>query len=264
MGAPAPPPIRLACLQRSSLALAALWRSLTPSLCHRAALDSPQTPSATMLLAPSPTPLRGLNAHAPQASRVAGVWRRAAARGGVAAGACGVGLRRATIRDPQQRAGVTVHATAAGGSRAEGGSLKCAPAARLSALHQPNRCSDALDATSYATKRSYASRCDWTRNSDADDGWWEMAVRMPSGARTRGCRARTARARQCWRTPGAHPSEFQGPYPKPYTWELRSVAGGEQQRRRPTGRERTSSPTLQTLQDPILLRPWGCFQGGGY
>jgi hypothetical protein len=24
------------------------------------------------------------------------------------------------------------------------------------------------------------------------------------------------------------------------------------------------SPTLQTLQDPILLQPWLCFRGGGF
>jgi hypothetical protein len=24
------------------------------------------------------------------------------------------------------------------------------------------------------------------------------------------------------------------------------------------------TPTLQTLQDPILLLPWGCFRGGGF
>ena len=34
--------------------------------------------------------------------------------------------------------------------------------------------------------------------------------------------------------------------------------------RRPTGRERMGSPTLQTLQDPILLQPWLCFRGGGF
>jgi hypothetical protein len=33
-----------------------------------------------------------------------------------------------------------------------------------------------------------------------------------------------------------------------------------------TGRERMCSPTLQTLQDPILLLPWVCFEGssGGF
>lgn len=30
-------------------------------------------------------------------------------------------------------------------------------------------------------------------------------------------------------------------------------------RRLPTGRERMSSPAIQTLRDPILLRPWACF-----
>ena len=32
----------------------------------------------------------------------------------------------------------------------------------------------------------------------------------------------------------------------------------------PTGRERMVTPTLQTLQDPILLLPWVCFRGGGF
>jgi hypothetical protein len=36
------------------------------------------------------------------------------------------------------------------------------------------------------------------------------------------------------------------------------------ERGHPTGRERTGSPTLQTLQDPILLLPWVCFRGGGF
>jgi hypothetical protein len=36
------------------------------------------------------------------------------------------------------------------------------------------------------------------------------------------------------------------------------------ERRQPTGRERTGSPTLYTRQDPILLVPWVCFQGGGF
>jgi hypothetical protein len=36
------------------------------------------------------------------------------------------------------------------------------------------------------------------------------------------------------------------------------------ERRHPTGRERTGSPTLQTHQDPILLLPWLCFRGGGF
>jgi hypothetical protein len=35
------------------------------------------------------------------------------------------------------------------------------------------------------------------------------------------------------------------------------------ERRHPTGRERMGSPTLQTLQDPILLLSGACFQGGG-
>jgi hypothetical protein len=30
----------------------------------------------------------------------------------------------------------------------------------------------------------------------------------------------------------------------------------------PTGRERMGSPTLQTLQEPILLLPWVCFRSG--
>jgi hypothetical protein len=33
---------------------------------------------------------------------------------------------------------------------------------------------------------------------------------------------------------------------------------------RPTGRERMGSPTMQALQDPILLLPWVCFRGGGF
>ena len=36
------------------------------------------------------------------------------------------------------------------------------------------------------------------------------------------------------------------------------------ERRHPTGRERMSSPTLQTLQDPILRLPRLCFRGGGF
>jgi hypothetical protein len=35
------------------------------------------------------------------------------------------------------------------------------------------------------------------------------------------------------------------------------------ERRHPTGRERMGSPTLQTLQEPILPTPWVCFRGGG-
>jgi hypothetical protein len=34
------------------------------------------------------------------------------------------------------------------------------------------------------------------------------------------------------------------------------------ERGHPTGRERMSSLTTQTLQDPILLPPWVCFRGG--
>jgi hypothetical protein len=34
--------------------------------------------------------------------------------------------------------------------------------------------------------------------------------------------------------------------------------------RRPTGRERMGSPTLQTLQDPILLLPRLSFRGVGF
>jgi hypothetical protein len=37
-----------------------------------------------------------------------------------------------------------------------------------------------------------------------------------------------------------------------------------EQRRHLTGRERIGQPTLQTLQDPILLLPWLCFRGGGF
>jgi hypothetical protein len=36
------------------------------------------------------------------------------------------------------------------------------------------------------------------------------------------------------------------------------------ERRHATGRERLGSPTLQTLQEPILLLPWVCFRGGGF
>ena len=35
------------------------------------------------------------------------------------------------------------------------------------------------------------------------------------------------------------------------------------ERRHPTGRERMGSPTLQTLQDPILLLRWVYFRGDG-
>jgi hypothetical protein len=40
--------------------------------------------------------------------------------------------------------------------------------------------------------------------------------------------------------------------------------GGPAERRHPTGRERMSSPTLKTLQDPILLLPWVCFRRSGF
>jgi hypothetical protein len=40
--------------------------------------------------------------------------------------------------------------------------------------------------------------------------------------------------------------------------------GEKQQRRHPTDRERMGSPTLQTRQDPTLLRPWVCSRGGGF
>ena len=41
--------------------------------------------------------------------------------------------------------------------------------------------------------------------------------------------------------------------------------GGEQQRiANPWARERTGSPTLQTLHEPILLLPWVCLRGGGF
>jgi hypothetical protein len=36
------------------------------------------------------------------------------------------------------------------------------------------------------------------------------------------------------------------------------------ERRHPAGHERMGSPTLQTLQDPILLLPWLCSRGGGF
>jgi serine/threonine protein kinase len=38
----------------------------------------------------------------------------------------------------------------------------------------------------------------------------------------------------------------------------------EAERRHPTGRQRTGSPTLQKLQYPILLLPSVCFQRGGF
>jgi hypothetical protein len=43
-----------------------------------------------------------------------------------------------------------------------------------------------------------------------------------------------------------------------------SVSRRAAERRHPTGRSRTGSPTLQKLQDPILLLPWVCFRGGGF
>jgi hypothetical protein len=42
----------------------------------------------------------------------------------------------------------------------------------------------------------------------------------------------------------------------------RSTRERAAERRCPTGRERTGSLTMQTLQDPIL--PWLCFRGGGF
>jgi hypothetical protein len=36
------------------------------------------------------------------------------------------------------------------------------------------------------------------------------------------------------------------------------------ERGHPTGRERTGSPTLQLLQDPILLQPWGLLSRCGF
>ena len=42
------------------------------------------------------------------------------------------------------------------------------------------------------------------------------------------------------------------------------VVPSDGERRRPADRERTSSPTLQTLQEPILLQPWVCVRGGGF
>jgi hypothetical protein len=42
-------------------------------------------------------------------------------------------------------------------------------------------------------------------------------------------------------------------------------AGGEQPSvATPTGRKRMGSPTLQTLQEPILLTPWLSFRRGGF
>jgi hypothetical protein len=44
-----------------------------------------------------------------------------------------------------------------------------------------------------------------------------------------------------------------------------SSAGGERQSvATPAGNETMGLPTLQTLQDPILLLPWLCFRGGGF
>jgi hypothetical protein len=39
---------------------------------------------------------------------------------------------------------------------------------------------------------------------------------------------------------------------------------GSAERRHLTGRERTGSPTLQTLQYPILLLPWLCFEAAAF
>jgi hypothetical protein len=38
----------------------------------------------------------------------------------------------------------------------------------------------------------------------------------------------------------------------------------EGERHHPTGRERMGSPTLQTLQDPILLLSWVCYLVAAY
>jgi hypothetical protein len=46
------------------------------------------------------------------------------------------------------------------------------------------------------------------------------------------------------------------------SWRNTTVRFPAAERRHPTGRERMGSPTLQTLQDPILLLSWLCFRGG--
>jgi hypothetical protein len=43
-----------------------------------------------------------------------------------------------------------------------------------------------------------------------------------------------------------------------------SLVERAEERSHPTGRERMVSPTLRTLQEPILLLPWVCFRGGGF
>jgi hypothetical protein len=45
-------------------------------------------------------------------------------------------------------------------------------------------------------------------------------------------------------------------------WASRRWRAAE--RRYPTGRERMGSPTLQSLQDPILLLPWSCFRADDF
>jgi hypothetical protein len=46
-------------------------------------------------------------------------------------------------------------------------------------------------------------------------------------------------------------------------WRVRRLSAAHQQSH-PTDRVRLGAPTLQTLQDPILLTPWLCFRAGGF
>jgi hypothetical protein len=55
----------------------------------------------------------------------------------------------------------------------------------------------------------------------------------------------------------------QGGLGNPHEGSPRFQRFSFQPRHRP-GRERMGSPTLQTLQDPILLLAWLCFRGGGF
>ena len=60
------------------------------------------------------------------------------------------------------------------------------------------------------------------------------------------------------RTVGASPLSLVA-HRSPFSPQRRWRAS---ERRHPTGRKRIDSPTLQTLQYPILLLPWACFRGG--
>ena len=55
-----------------------------------------------------------------------------------------------------------------------------------------------------------------------------------------------------------HPAVRSRPQPADRRLGFRFPVAAE--RHHPTGRERTASPTLQTLQDPILLLPGSAFQ----